>query len=504
MAIILNLIPDIEDQIINLLHIGDIIQLSVVNQAANQKIINYLPYKSAKQFYNTVQLSDYNSEYTGYKYYTYWKYCFAACRKGDLEIIRYLFQKYYLNTNILKIAYEEILKTNNINIIQEFSRQFAKYNLKSLLSHNIQWYLSLDIIKQIDNINIIPISIAAWEKAHYFRNYDLMAYIYKNTNIPLDRVYFMYAGHENSIDQLKWLVNNCKIDSRINNYFNGTIYSFIWPYYNSKYNGEIYSNPADQFLIILGKIILEDNNINLLEDIIPFKNQLDQAIIYHCIQTIEWWEQKLDLGQYLIQNFITDNNYIINLLTCQPKLELVDNLLEKLDNYSILFQEPAIYDLLADLVLTSKLISRKLIPISICTEGNFTTAASHNNHLILKYILEKKNKKLDLPKIKNILKYIKITGSETIIILFEAGLFDCENIKRIYIPDIYQEYIYGTDLLALIIREIKKSDYKFEFDINKLFKFACSASKKQAKLIYDNYKQFIHLNKNQMVWLGIN
>ena len=67
-----------------------------------------------------------------------------------------------------------------------------------------------------------------------------------------------------------------------------------------------------------------------------------------------------------------------------------------------------------------------------------------------------------------------------------------------------QAYIYRTDLLAIIIREIKKAGYKPEFDINQLFQLACTVSKKQAKLVYDNYKQFICLDKNQIIWLDIN
>ena len=119
---------------------------------------------------------------------------------------------------------------------------------------------------------------------------------------------------------------------------------------------------------------------------------------------------------------------------------------------------------------------------------------------MLKYILA--NKKLDLLKIKKNLNSHEVLGVETTEILLELGLFDSEYIKDCFVPDIFADAIYQTDMLALIIREIKKAKFEISIDINKLFKFVCAVSKKQARLVYDNYNHLINLDKNQRIWLG--
>ena len=492
MAIILNLIPDIEDQIIKLLHIGELIRLSSCCQLAYKKIINYLPYKSAKQFYNNLDLPYYQ-----YRVPVFEQYFLAACRQGKFEIIKYLLEKYNLK-NMLKKGYKEILKTNNIIFIQQFSQEFRQVNFKSVGSRKI-YQLSPNIIEFIYGLDNFTCNQAGWQAAVEYNNYELMTYIYTRANIlisaksSINIIYATICSHADAINRLKWLITNCKIDSRISLYF-GTFYNFAWLYYDSKYNRTKYSDLTDQFLIKYGKIYFEDGQLSLLDNLFP--NQIDQLQIFGCIQ-VAMWSEKLDICQYLIQNFLMDSNYIINLLINRPRPILFDCLLDKLNgNLSELFKE--IYGLSADILLTEKLIARNQIGYLACTEENFILAANNGNHVILKYIFE--NSKLDLLKIKKKLPTTtSLMGSKTIEFLMELGLFNFENIKKYLIPHIFAGYIYRTDLLPLIIREIKKAKYEPEFDINKLFWLASTVSKKQAKLVYDNW--FINLDKNQMVWL---
>ena len=495
MATIFNLIPDIENQIINLLHIGELIRLSNCNQAAYQKIINYLPYKSAKQFYNNLDLGK-------YKFFAvFQKYFLLACRKGQFKIIRYLLEKYDLD-NILMAGYEETLRSNNINFVQEFSRQFGNFNFDSL-SPNLIWELSPNIIDFVYGLNNLVCNQKSLEMVTSLDNFDLMVYINSRVNIPVDLTdslinKYLYSLDQikwllnnfkylYSLDQIKWLLNNFKIYSSINF---GESYCFIWPYYNSKYNGAIYSDTNSQFLIIFGKINIEDGPINLLENLIPIKNQISQELISACVSFAGWW-QKLDLAQYLIKYFLTDRLIILNLFFTRPGPEL--------------FQDPIIYGILVSPILSEKLVSRNQMAKSIWTEKQFILAAGYNNHYLLKFILE--NTKLDFIKIKKMFDYIFIRNNalaKTIDILINLDLINYENIKNHFIKNIYQDFIYQTDMLALVIREIKKADHKFEFDINKLFGLACTVSKNQAKLVYDNYHPLIYLDKNQMVWLDKN
>ena len=476
-------IPDIDNQIIKLLHIGELIQLSETSKLGNQKIINLDSYKSAKLFYNNK-----HDKFIGYSVFQ--KYFLAACGLGLFEIIRYLFEKYIFDVTILKKGYEEILKTNNLNIIQQFSCEFGSRPPETL-DPFIKWYLSPNIIEYIFGPNNISCSRWEFEIASLFGNLELMTYIYSKSNFPMDFIYSKINLDKYSNPQIKWLINNCKIDSTINQYI--SIYPFIWPYYNSKNNGIIYSNPDDQFLIIFGQIIFENQNPILFDKLLP--NKINQKIISDYIDISYWW-QKYDLAIYLIKNFLVDQYIFTTYYICgYTHPEILNCLLDKFDNYP---QALSLYELCDNKLLTEILITRKKIPKTILTESAFVMAANSNNHVLLKFILE--NNKLDLSKIKYNLN--KTATAKTAEILIETGIFDFKYIKIRYLDNIDQEWVYGTDLLWLVISEIKKSKYKPEIDLQKLFNLTCTISKNQAKLVYKNYKEFIQLTKNQMVWLG--
>ena len=504
---------EIDNQIINLLHIGSILQLSQSNRAAKKKIINSQKYISARQFYNNQKncLADINSQkyisarqfYNNQKNSYFCNFCivenyfFAACQQGKLEIIRYLAEKYDYSPVVFKIGYEEILTTNNVPLIKQFSREFGNISPGNLNS-DIKWSLLPNTYDYIFGLDNLPCDSNSLDTAMSYGNSELVSYIYNHgkSNIPMHKFYYLFTGYWN-IGQLKWIVNNIKIDVTITNYFNH--FPFVWLYYNSKYNGKIYSNPTDQFLIIFSLIIFEDKSLDILSELFPVKNQIDQEIIYNCIATTGVW-RKLDLAKYLVQQFLIDQNRISILCFYQTDSELMDCLLEKLDNYSGLAGEPT-NKFFSNKLLTEKLIAKNQIPKSILNEKGFITAAIENNLRLLKYILE--NSKLDIPEIKNGFSNILITDAKIVEFLLEIGLIDFQYIKKWYISKIYQDYICRTELLSLIISEAKKARYKLNIDKNYLFQLASKASKKQAQLVYDNFKEFIHLDKNSIVWLGI-
>ena len=478
-------IPDIENQIIKLLHIGEILQYARTCKSANQKIINLDCYKWAKLFYNI------NSVYIPRDYAVYEQYFLNACKAGLLEIIRYLFEKYDL-TNILKRGYEEILKTNNLKLIQNFSREFGSYNPESLDPY-IRASLSPRIIEYIFGPNIIIFNQTDFIIACKSNNFELITNIY--SNFSLDFVY----SEIRSIKESRWLINNCKIDSTVIKYSN--ISPFIWLYYDSKNNGTKYSNPDDQFLIILGKIIFENKNPSLLEELFPVKNQLDQPTIAFIIDYL-YCEREYNLTKYLIKYFLENQKFLSDLCGYFRISDILDCLLEKLGN-NLEFLPDKLY---SNKFLIEKLIIKNKIPNKILTQEALIAAANTNNHPLLKYILEKgwlNLSKKNKIKIKKELKLFTITTAKTVEILIHADLFDFEDIKEGYINNIFQDWVYGTDLLAIILREIKKSDYKLDINLQKLFNLTCTISKNQAELLLENHRDFIQLTKNQMVWLGI-
>ena len=487
-------LPDIDNLIINLLHIGSLIQLSRTNKFIHNKISNSPAYISAKQFYLDLTR-------TNHYFFVFEKYFLTACRQGKLEIIRYLSEKYNLS-RLLKLGYEEILRTNNMPIIQQYSREFGSAKPASL-NPDIKWILWPDtfdffFVFGLDNL---PCTKENFEKALNYENLDLLTYIYSHNKFTNIEIYCLIRDRITP-GRLKWLINNCKIDLTINKYI-GQQQPYIWLYYNSKYNGAIYLNPTDQFLIIFGKIILEDGNPELLAELIPIKNQIDQDIIYSYAFKAKIWRQS-NLLCYLTQYFLTDNS-ILTSLWYYPfsKPEVSEWFFEKITEGLIgkIFEDPIIIELSVNKNLTEKLILKNKMSKSILAEHILSSAANAGNHLLVKYILD--NSKLDFSKIRYYLNNSIITDAKTVEILLEYGLLDSAYIKKIFVEHINQGYIYQTELLTIVLSEIKKNGYKLEIDINYLFRLASTVSKKQAQLVYDYYKKFIHLDKNKIIWLGI-
>lgn len=486
-------LPEIDIQIINLLHIGELIRLSECNKISNKKIINLPVYISAKQFFNSP---------TGYTigYPMFQQYFLAACRVGKFEIIRYLSEKYIFDIKILDLAYYQILKNGNISLIKKFSREFGNQKISK---SNI-WVLSPKVINYIYGPNYIACSLNNFKIALLEENWELLSYIYiRMEKINMHTIYDLLCNGS-TYGRLKWLINNYEIDISINNYLISEPY--FWLYYNSKHNKQpINLNPLNQFLILFGKIIFEDRDPNLLSELFPIKNQIDQNIIYTYINRALSYVGNLDLAQYLMLYFITDPRNLNRLSYLCCKMELTDWFLEKLgDNIPILFEDPHIYGLCSNSQLTNKLIATNKMPTTIITEDYFLTAANQDNIQLVKFIIG--NSKWDIQVIKGYLinAWAMVIGTETVEYMLEIGVFDFQDIERIFVDNIYQEHIYRSDLLALVLREIKKANYISHFDVNKLFQLTCSYSKNQAKLIYDNYKQYIQLDKNQEIWLGIN
>ena len=484
---------EIDNQIINLFHIGELIQLSKCNKAANQKITNFKIYISAKQFYtNFYKIAD--NKINCCPLYT--QYFLAACYQGKFEIIRYLFEKYNL-TSMLDNGYDRILRTNNISLIKQYRLEIG---VPSPYPY-IRWFLSPAVIDYIYGPNYLPCSWDNFLSAMGHQNWKLMTYIYFHNKYNLDLfnldcIYYLLS-RPCTIGGLKWLINNCKIDASINKYFED--HQFIWMYYNSKYNKAIYSNPDEKFLIIFGRIILEDLEPDILSELLPIKNQIDQHIIRNHINQAKLW-QKFELVQYLIRYFIIDYkslNYMHLLAYSEPGL--INCILEKMGpDISKLFEKPQIFQLCYNKLLIEILFTKKP-PLKIkFTEDIFIHAIVCDSYQMLKFILA--NSELDLSKIKNSLYNINIRGPEAVRFLLDIGVFNFEDIKKLCISDLW---VLQTDLLFLVLQEIKKAEFKLDINITYLFGRICEISKTQAKIFYEDHKQFIKLNKNQKIWLGL-
>ena len=485
-------LPEIDNQIINLLHIGELLKLTECHKVSHIKITNSMVYKSAKQFYGSPELIEYKNSNKS----VVQQYFLAACRQGKFEIIRYLFEKYNFS-NILELGYEEILKTNNIKLINQYCQIFGYQDSPN---PDMRWFLFPAVIDYIYGPNYLSCNLENFKNAIQSSNWELTSYIYNRLEkSTVNNKYIYWLIYNNiTIDRVKWLINNCKIDISINYYYGG--YPYILLYYNYKYNSRTNLIPVEKFLLIFGIIIFEDKDPSLLSQLIPIKNQIDQHIINNCITDARIW-LKWKLVIYLINNFCVGNrclNYMWVFHYCEP--ELLDCFLEKIGpNISELTQEPLIIELCYNQPLTEILISKKLLSKIKFPEDIFNHALTANNHQMLKFILE--NKKLDISRIKYI---SRIRNPKILEYFLEIGLLNFKDIKKYFIKDIFASYIYKTELLPIVLKEIKKAGYNMgRYDISYLFYLACAVSKNQAKLVYDYYKNSIILNTEQIIWLGI-